>query len=196
MELPTDVNTYITLTEDGLPEALRPQKCEQCKSERIPHRHGCFWRWLFVLTSEFHIRIFRFFCPSCSHTMSVCPPFVETHHPYAKDVIEAAIDSHEQGKSFEEVAEDETIIVAGPVHMKTIWRWHKRWMQRLRQHHDTLWKILLHCMPTLSLPKNTSSNWHNLFVAWSNVRQRFENLPPLLVRLGQLALSQAMTVTV
>jgi transposase len=159
MELPTDVNTYITLTADGLPEALRPQICEPCKSERIPHRHGYFWRWVFGLTSEFHIRIFRFYCPSCGYTTSLCPPFIEAHHPYAKDVVEAAIDSHEQGKSFEEVAEDETIIVAGPVHTKTVWRWHKHWMQRFGLHYDALWKIILHYIPTLSLPKNIASNW-------------------------------------
>jgi hypothetical protein len=196
MELPTDVNTYMTLTEGGLPEALRLQRCEHCNSERIPHRHGCFWRWLFVLTSMHHIRIFRFYCPSCLRTMSLCLPFIEPHHPYANDVVEVVIQAHEQGKSFEEVAADETIIVAGPVHMKTVWRWHKRWMQRVHLHHDSLWEILLHYIPTLSLPKHTTSNWLNLFEAWSRVCQRFKEVPPLLVRLGRLDRSQAVAVTV
>jgi hypothetical protein len=196
MEFPTDVNTYMSLIEAGFPEALRPQRCEHCHSDRLPHRHGCFWRWLFVLTSAFHIRIFRFYCSICLRTMSLCPPFVEAHHPYGNDVVEATIQSHEQGKTFQEVAEDNTIIAAGPVHTKTVWRWYKLWHQRLRLHHDSLWKILLHLMPSLSLPKHTTSNWHNLFDAWLSIRQRFRDLPTLVVRLGQLARSQAVAATV
>lgn len=128
--------------------------------------------------------------------MSLCPPFVEAHHPYGNVVVEAAIHSHEQGKSFEQVAADETFIVAGPLHTKTVWRWHKRWMYRVHLHHDSLWQILLHYLPTLSLPKHLVSNWLNLYDAWSSLRQRFGALPPLLVQLGQLARSQTLAVPV
>jgi hypothetical protein len=145
-------------------------------SERMPHRHGYFWRWVFLLTGEFHIRMFRFYCPHCTHTMSLCPPFIEPHYPYAYEVQEAAVDLHEHGKSFDEVAEDETIIVAGPVHTKTVWRWYKRWMKRVHLYHDSIWKFLLHYHPTLTLPKHTSSNWRNLMNTWSIVRQRLKRI--------------------
>jgi hypothetical protein len=196
MEFPTDVNTYMSLIEAGFPEALRPQRCVHCLSERMPHRHGRFWRWLFVVSSEFHICIFRFYCSSCMRTMSLCPSFVEAHHPYANDVVEAAIHSHEQGTSFEQVAADETFIVAGPVHPKTVWRWHKHWMLRAHLHHDSIWKIILHYLPTLLLPKHLVSNWLNLYDAWSSLRQHFGALPPLFVQLSQLVRSKSLAVPV
>lgn len=88
-----------------MPEADRPRRCEHCPSERLPHQHGTFLRWVFTVGEALRLPVHRFLCPDCRKTMSLLPVFVEPHHQSAVDVKEAALRDAADGCSLPEIVE-------------------------------------------------------------------------------------------
>lgn len=76
----TDVMTYL-LDDAGLGRQVdRPSCCKYCMSNRMPHRHGKFERWLYTLRERVLLSVSQFLCFDCKRTMSVMPDVAEAHH--------------------------------------------------------------------------------------------------------------------
>lgn len=176
---------------DGLPEADRPSRCGLCPSERIPHRHGKFMRWLFTVEEALHIPVFRFLCPDCIRTICVLPGFVEAHHQSSVDVKEEVVRTAAEGRSLPEVAVKTQSFAGGGYSEKTLWRWFQRWQGRREAHEERLWSNVLHSGMDVPLPQERRSGWRALFVAWASLN-RTTRLFYTLLRLDR---SSNVTVT-
>lgn len=166
----TDVKTYLSLCAQGLPEEQRPDRCRHCSSERIPHRHGKFLRWLFTLDEAMQIPVFRFLCPDCRKSFCVLPGFVETYHQSAVEVKETVTERVAEGRSLTEIAEESKDFAGGHYAEKTLWRWLKRWQERLYTHEEQLWSNIIRGMDE-PLPRERTSRWRALLKAWSTLRR-------------------------
>lgn len=173
------------MCEGGLPEAARPLRCGFCPSERMPHRHGKFMRWLFTLDEAFQIPVFRFLCPDCRKTVCVLPAFVEPHHQSAVDVKEEIVRAGAEGRSLTEVAVHSDAFAGGRYSEKTLWRWQQCWKHRRKKHEQRLWSAILHHGMDVSLPRERRSGWKALFAAWSALA-RPEPLFSSFLRLDRL----------
>lgn len=179
-----DVKAYLLLCAKGLPEADRPAQCGNCPSERTPHRHGKFMRWLFTLDEAIHIPVFRFLCPDCRKSICVLPRFVEACHQSSVEVKEAVLQGITEGRSLTEIAEDSKGFAGGHYAEKTLWRWLKRWGQRLKAHEEQLWSNMIRGGMDEPLPCERHSRWRALRAAWSSLH-RPESLFHALLRLDR-----------
>lgn len=192
MHWDNDVNAYLVLCGNGVPEVDRPRGCSHCGADTMPHRHGKFMRVLFSLTEEIVIPIFRFLCTQCRKTMSVIPSFVERHHQVAVEIKEELILRREEGESIAEIASKSNVYPGGPYSEKTLWRWTVRWNERLKIHEGQVWSYLLQRCPMPSLPRERTSLWQALFVSWRRFKQMDEPSVGLLQHLYRLARSIAL----
>lgn len=165
-----DVKRYLLRCLEGLPEEDRPKRCGFCCSERRPHRHGKFMRSLYTVSDFFRIPIFRFLCFECRKSFCVVPSFVESYHQSGVDVKETVIQQVTDGCSIAEAAESSSDLAGGHYAEKTLWRWRKRWQERLDRHEVQLWRHLIHQGMERPLPRERHSRWRALRVAWTRSR--------------------------
>lgn len=180
----TDVKTYL-LDDAGLGQQVdRPSCCKYCKSNRMPHRHGKFERWLYTLRERVLLSVSRFLCFDCKRTMSVMPDVAEAHHQTAVDVKEEVIRLADDRNSVPSIAARSKDLAGGPYSEKTLRRWIHRWRQRFAKHLIHLWAILLHAGIDRGLPRERHSDFRALSIAWK-ARHIGENLFSRLLRLDR-----------
>jgi transposase-like protein len=148
-------------------QAVRPSCCKYCKTERMPHRHGKFERWLYTLSERILLPVFRFLCPDCKRTMSVTPDVVEAHHQTSVEVKEEVIRSAKEGQSIPAIAIRSQGFAGGPYSEKTLRRWIRSWRQRFMRHQDRLWAMLLYDGMDSELPRERDSDLRALLTAWT-----------------------------
>jgi transposase-like protein len=175
MDWNENVKCYLETVALGIPEADRPKRCLRCgQTHRMTHRHDHFTRTVFTLgyPDGIEIPIFRFYCPFCKKTFSIIPTFVEKHHQTALDIKEEVIQCHEAGTGFPEVAKRTAMLPGGRYSAKTIWRWTKRWNERLTKLQPKIWNWLLSRFPHLHFPKGgDGSLWLILLKLWTQIQQ-------------------------
>ncbi len=165
----TDVKSYLLDVADGLPESERPSCCTHCKTNRRPHRHGQFKRWLSTLTQRILLPVFRFLCPACKRTMSVLPEFAEVYHEASVQVKHEVIQHAEAGMPVTILAIETRHFAGGPYAEKTLRRWLRAWRQRLLRHQERLWELLLHEGLETELPRERISDIRALLAGWNKV---------------------------
>ena len=115
-ELGTNVKEYLDRYGRESP-ALR-HRCPTC--ERLMHRHGCFFRWLWQKRGPCKLPIYRQLCPDCLVAVSLFPVFLKPYHRCCLSDLESLLEDYVQGVSIERLAEE-----AG-VEILTMRRWLRR----------------------------------------------------------------------
>ncbi|MFN7142110.1 MAG: DUF6431 domain-containing protein [Limisphaerales bacterium] len=186
-----DVNTYLLTCSEGIPEALRPKNCQSCLAQVRLHKHGKFFRLVFTLEAELRIPIYRFFCPLCEHSCSFLPDFIEPHQQVALDVQEEIVES-QQGESLSTVAALTEHLPGGFYSEKTLWRWVRKWNDRLHAIEPQLWEWVFRHDAHIQLPRHRHG-WTAWRQIWRQLQLTSDRWPPFLWKVRQLFQSLSLT---
>ena len=101
---------------------LRPTSCPECGALHSFIGHGFYVRFALDADHVFELRIKRWYCKSCQHTLSLLPSFLLCHRHYLLGVIQAAVIARfEDHASWAQI--DARVAIAGAPSRRSIRRW-------------------------------------------------------------------------
>jgi transposase-like protein len=104
----------------------RPEVCPHCHALQLFIAHGFYVRKALTATQVYLVRIKRWYCKSCHHTLSLLPSFLLRFRHYLLEVIELVIVTRfEDGASWRQVARRCTVGDAPAP--RTMCRWCVSW---------------------------------------------------------------------
>jgi transposase-like protein len=119
----------------------RPEVCPQCHAVNVFIGHGFYLRKPLSPTQVYPIRIKRWLCKACQHTLSLLPSFLLRYRHYLLDVIQVVVVTRfEDGASWTQVAQRCT--VEGLPSPRTI----RRWCVSFTAHAPTWWSAIQHTL--------------------------------------------------
>lgn len=197
------VQFYLEIVDvnNGIPDHIRPQKCVNCGQEhRLIYHHGKYQRWVITLEASYEIPIYMFYCPvpNCNRAFALIPDFVEKHHQVAIDIKQRIIEQNEEGSSLADIAVESETLPGGPYSEKTLWRWEKRWDDRLVHGQPMIWTWLLRRLPHFHLLKGQArphTDWQWFLGLWKQVQSHLLDTSHLRFLHFLHRLSRSLTVS-
>lgn len=155
----------------------KPNACPHCDHKTL-HFHGEYPRNLCTESETIRILIPRFLCTSCRRTFSILPESIGRHQRITWNVQQRVYQIHDEQGTLETAA---TSVSAptGPLSIRTVSRWKKRWREWLRRFENSFWSVVLAVKPTLSLPKGhdrPESIFRWLKEVWAKVCKDFNDI--------------------
>ncbi len=103
IELHGSIQTYLAL--DLAIRCLRPTTCPDCGADHSFIGHGFYLRKPLDAQQAYLIRIKRWYCTACHHTLSLLPSFLLRFRHYLLEVIQAVVVArYEEAASWRQVA--------------------------------------------------------------------------------------------
>ena len=112
----------------------RPAQCPQCQAVAALIGHGFYWRKPLDTEQAYRLRIKRWYCTMCHHTLSLLPSFLLRFRHYLLVVIQAVVVArYEGGASWAQVARQ--CAPHGAPSARTI----RRWCRSFAEHAPAWW---------------------------------------------------------
>jgi hypothetical protein len=106
----------------GLLDFPRPEVCPHCHAVHLFIGHGSYLRQPITPTQVYEVRIKRWLCTACRHTLSLLPSFLLRFRHYLLDVIQSVVVARfEESASWARVSQ--SCSVEGYPSPRTIRRW-------------------------------------------------------------------------
>ena len=109
---------------DHFPQLVfpRPETCPHCHASNVFIAHGFYPRKPLSSTQVYRVRIKRWLCKACRHTLSLLPSFLLRFRHYLLEVIQHVILTRfEEGASWTQVVR--RCSIEGAPSPRTIYRW-------------------------------------------------------------------------
>ncbi|MHB1042804.1 MAG: DUF6431 domain-containing protein [Eubacteriales bacterium] len=140
---------YIRLFRNNGPEILIT--CPFCGRKHM-HKHGRYFRNAVTKFKVYRIPVYRHYCPRCKKTVSLLPAFVAPYQTFLNSLRELAIRKLTYTEiNLEEVAQFISSQNIGVLSGKTVYRWKRRFKQKIPGWLADLAEKLLYLMPGLDV---------------------------------------------
>jgi transposase-like protein len=183
-----DVQTYLQVFQQGNARIFCPVSCPHCQHCTL-HTHAVYFRNVFTETEQYRLPVQRFLCAACARTVSALPEFVERYESMTLHVQQLTFEAHDTGKSLEESALTMPP-PTGPLSIRTVSRWQRKWNRLLQDFEAQLWSIILATDYSPTLPvgqERPKSIFKWLKHAWQTIWKNFDfvDLFQMVYRLRQ-----------
>ncbi len=93
MPIVTDFQCTVQFYRDNFEQLdiPRPRDCPHCQASDTFIGHGAYWRKALDRWEDYLIRIQRWLCKACRHTVSILPSFLLRHRRYLLAVIQQVV---------------------------------------------------------------------------------------------------------